>query len=264
MATFLLDLDGTMYHGNRIIPSAKEFLDYLQKSGQEYYFLTNNASRTPQENALHMEKIGYQNIEARRFYNSAMACVSYAQKRVIGHRVMMIGQSGLADELYKAGYQLVEEGADMVMVGLNQEGNYRLYSQALQNLLQGAILLGTNEDRVLLSESGTKLGNGSIVKMLEYASGQTAICTGKPAAVFLEEALDYWGLDKEEVVMVGDNLETDILCGLNAKVTTVLVLGGVSNRNDCERLTIQPDHIVATLPNLANFHTNFHNLNTLI
>lgn len=250
MAVYLLDLDGTMYHGTNIIPEALEFLTKKKESGETCYFLTNNASRTPAENAEHMNNIGYRDIKPAEFYNSAMACVAYAKKYYPVKKVMAIGQNGLIEELRDAGFTLVEEGAELVMVGLNLQGNYELYSLALRNLLNKAKLLGTNEDRILLSESGTKLGNGSIIKMLEYASGQTAVITGKPHAYFLEAALAYWNLNKEDVIMVGDNLETDILCGINAGVQTVFVLGGVHNEKDIDRLDIRPDLIVHSLKEL--------------
>jgi len=250
MAVFLFDLDGTMYHGTKIIPAAKKLIEYLLQSKQRFYFLTNNASRTPQENTQHMLDIGYDGIRADMFFNSAMACVSFARKNYQGKRVMMIGQSGLANELIKQNFQIVKEGADLVIVGLNQSGDYQLYSLALQNLLSGAVLLATNGDRVLLSEKGIMIGNGSVVRLLEYASGQNAVFTGKPSPIILDEALLYWDLTKEEVILVGDNLETDILCGLNSSVRTVFVLGGVHDISDMERLKIKPDRIVKNLTEL--------------
>lgn len=247
MKTLLLDLDGTMYHGRNIIPSAKQLVDYLQLNQLPFYFFTNNASRTPTENADHMINIGYQNIIPSMFYNSSMACVAYLKKNFPGKQVMMVGQAGLQEELLRNGYSLVSENAEYVMVGMNKEGNYRLYSQALSNLINGAQLFGTNSDRILLSENGVNVGNGSVVAMLEYASGQKAVITGKPSPIILDEALEYFKLNKSEVMVVGDNLETDILCGINGGVKTALVLSGVHKQSDCERLNIVPDYIVDNL-----------------
>ena len=250
MAIYLFDLDGTMYHGTKIVPEARLLVEQLIKRRQAFYFLTNNASRTPAENVELMKSIGFSSLSVSQFFNSAMACVSYTAKHFSGRQVMMIGQAGLAVELAKHGFSIVREGADLVMVGLNQSGNYQLYSLALRNLLAGAVLIGTNQDRILLNEEGANIGNGSVIKLLEYASGQEALITGKPSEIFLDEALAYWQLDREEVIIVGDNLETDILCGLNAGVKTIFVLGGVHDIADIDRLQIKPDRIISTLKEL--------------
>ena len=254
MKTLLLDLDGTMYHGNKALPSAVDFIKYLQKNNILFYFLTNNSSRTPLENAQHMLDIGYQNIQAKQFFNSAMACVSYVKKKTGKRKVFIVGQTGLKDELILRGFNIVEEDADIVMVGLNKAGDYYLYSKALRNLLNGAVLVGTNSDRVLMDSEGISLGNGSIVSMLEYASGQTAIITGKPSIIFIEEALNHWGLKKEEVILIGDNLETDIQCGINGDIKTVLVLTGVHQEEDIYNLKIKPDMVVSDLNELITSH----------
>ena len=250
MPTYFLDLDGTMYYGTKIAPAAKTLVKRLKETGQAFYFLTNNASRTPQENAEYMRSLGFEGIESRQFFNAAMACVSYVKKNYSGRRVMMVGESGLAYELQKQGFVLVKDYADFVMVGLNRFADYRLYSLALQNLLDGALLIGTNADRILLSEDGSKLGNGSVIAMFEYASQQVALVTGKPQTIFIEEALAYFNLSKQEVILVGDNLETDILCGVNAGIRTVFVLGGVHEIKDIERLKIVPDRTISSLTEL--------------
>jgi len=250
VATYLLDLDGTMYHGTKIIPAAKTLVNCLQEKRQAFYFLTNNASRTPQENAEHMHSIGFSGIESKQFFNAAMACISYLKQNFSERKVMMVGENGLAYELKRQGFVLVRNYADFVVVGLNRFADYQLYSLALQNLLDGAKLVATNADRLLLSQDGVNIGNGSVVKMLEYASNQQALITGKPETIFLQEALSYFNLDKQEVILVGDNLETDIQCGINSGVKTIFVLGGVHDIKDIERLKIVPDRIISSLSEL--------------
>ncbi len=257
MKTLFLDLDGTMYHGTKIVPSAKKLVDYLIKNNLDFYFFTNNSSRTPIENAKHMMDIGYENIQPEMFYNSSMACVANLKRNYPGNRVMMIGKEGLRSELISNGYQLVENGADYVVVGMDSNGNYHKYSQALNNLVNGALLVGTNSDRMLLTESGAKIGNGSVVTLLEYASSQKAIITGKPNKIIATEALEYFKLQPDDVIIVGDNLETDILCGVNAGIKTCLVLGGVHNRLDCQALGIKPDYIIEDILEIVEIIRQF-------
>jgi 4-nitrophenyl phosphatase len=250
MKTYLIDLDGTMYHGTAPIKGAREWIEQLHQQKIPYYFLTNNASRTPEENAKHMRDMGFNHISAEHFFNSAMAAVLYVKRHYKPGKVFMIGMNGLKEELIKHGFELVDHHADYVFVGMNRQADYALYSQALVNLVDGATLVGTNSDRILLSEQGVKIGNGSVVKMLEYASGQTSIPLGKPHLPFMEEAFNYLNLQPSDVVMVGDNLETDILCGINAHVQTILVTQGVHQETDIIRLGIYPDRVVEYLTDI--------------
>lgn len=117
-------------------------------------------------------------------------------------------------------------------------------------LKQGARLIGTNHDRILAQADGFAVGNGSVVAMMEYASGQKSPLIGKPYAPILEEALAYLHVSKEDVILIGDNLETDILLGVQNGVETAFVLGGVHKEVDIARLGIYPDHIYENLSEL--------------
>lgn len=247
MKTYLLDLDGTMYHGTKIIKEAKLFVDYLLENHIEFYFLTNNATRTKAQNVKHMLDMGYQGIEEQHFYTSAMAAASYVKANYEAKRAYYIGEDGLKEALLNEGFEIVDEDVDFVFVGLDKQANYEKYSVALKHLLDGAKLVGTNYDRVIASENGYKVGNGSIVAMFEYASGQTSMKIGKPYKAILEGCLKYINKQKDEVILVGDNLETDILLGLNEGVESVLVLSGVHNEQDVERLQIKPNKIINSL-----------------
>lgn len=243
MKKLLIDLDGTMYHGTRIIPEGLLFLEKLNQEGIDYLFLTNNASRTQKQAAEHMNKMGY-HVASELFYTSAMAAADEVKRISEKKRVYMIGEQGLKEALVHAGFELVEEDADFVFVGLNRNADYREYSLALRQLKKGAILVGTNDDLVLLSEEGVNIGNGAVVRMLEAASGKKSLKIGKPSSVILDGALNYTGWKKEDVIIVGDNLETDILCAKQSGTASALVLTGISKKEDIELLNIHPDFVV--------------------
>lgn len=248
MKTYLIDLDGTMYRGNSNIEGAKEFIDDCLKNHIPFYFLTNNASRTLKQNVEHMEKLGFQGIEEKHFFTSSMAAAQAMRKK--GYtKAQMIGMDGLKEALENNGFEICED-PECLFVGLDREGNYEKYSKALQYLLKGAILVGTNDDRLLAHGDTYHVGNGSIVRMFEYASGQTSLRIGKPSGTILYEALDYYGLSKEDCVIIGDNLETDIALGVNEHVKTILVLSGVHHEEDIQRLGIYPDHVIHKLDEL--------------
>lgn len=248
MKTYLIDLDGTMYRGNSNIAGAKEFIDNCLEKKVPFFFLTNNATRTLRQNVEHMEKLGFKGIEEKHFFTSSMAAARIMRKKGYD-KAQMIGMDGLAEALQNSGFEISEE-PQCLFVGLDRQGNYEKYSQALQYLLKGAILVGTNDDRLLAHGDTFHIGNGSIVRMFEYASGQTSMKIGKPHSAFLHEALDYYHLSKEECIIIGDNLETDIALGANEQVETILVLSGVHHEEDIERLKIYPDRIISRLDEL--------------
>lgn len=248
MKTYLIDLDGTMYRGNENIEGAKEFIDDCLKHHIPFYFLTNNASRTLAQNVEHMKKLGFCGIEEKHFFTSSMAAAQYMKKK--GYtKAQYIGMEGLEEALCKNGFEISEQ-PECLFVGLDKQGSYEKYSKALKYLLDGAVLVGTNDDRLLASGSSFNVGNGSIVRMFEYAASTTSLRIGKPSRVILNEALDYYHLNKEDCIIIGDNLETDIALGMNEHVETILVLSGVHHEEDIQRLNIYPDRIVSRLDEL--------------
>ena len=248
MKTYLIDLDGTMYRGDSNIDGAKEFLDFCIKNQIPFYFLTNNATRTLRQNVEHMEKLGFTGISEEHFFTSSMAAARSMAK--LGYtKAQYIGMDGLYEALINNGFEICED-AECLFVGLDKGGSYEKYSHALQYLLKGAVLVGTNDDRLLAHGNTFHVGNGSIVRMFEYASGQTSFRIGKPSKTILYEALDYYHLNKEDCIVVGDNLETDIALGANEGVESVFVTTGVHQVEDIARLNIQPTRIVSRLDEL--------------
>ncbi len=250
--TYLIDLDGTMYCGNTLILGAKVFIDWLLEKNIPFLFLTNNATRTARQNVEHMERLGFQGIREEHFFTSAMASARYVAKESSLRKAFVIGMEGLREALLKEGFQIVEKNADFVFVGLDKNANYRRYSDALAQLLNGAQLIGTNFDRMIATSEGFDVGNGAIVHMLEYASGQTSPRIGKPYAPILELAMEAHGLTKEDVILIGDNLETDIRLGYEQDVRTIFVTTGVHHPSDMERLAIYADRVVDDLRELIS------------
>ena len=164
--TYFIDLDGTMYRGSQIIEGAKEFIDTLTKRGERFVFLTNNAKRTKRQNVEHMEQMGFTGIREEHFFTSSMAAARYAAAHYEGRNVWYIGQDGLREALEDNGFTVTEQDVDLVFVGLDNTGTYEKYSKALDFLLKGAKLIGTNNDRLLAQPGGFAVGNGSIVAML--------------------------------------------------------------------------------------------------
>ena len=248
---YMIDLDGTMYHGTNILPGAKDFINHLVRNNIEFIFLTNNSSRTQTQAANHMLKMGFENIKPEMFYTSAMAAADtisrlYPNKR----KAAYIGENGMRKALIDYGFIIEHDKPDFLFVGLDRNATYRDYSFAIRALKTGAILVGTNNDRILLSEDGENIGNGSVVAMFEYAADVEAIKIGKPHPAIIEGALRYANVIKDDVIIIGDNLETDIKLGVNAGIETILVTTGINTMEDCYRLDIKPTYIVDKLSTL--------------
>ena len=254
MKTLVFDLDGTMYRGTQIIESAHQFLDYCIQKDIPFIFLTNNSMRTPQENVKHMEEMGYTNIKPEMFYNSAMAASQYVKKHYEGNKAYYIGKQGMKDALNQEGFIIDDENPDFVFIGLDKDATYASYSKALSLILNGAKIIGTNNDRILAKPGGFEVGNGSVVDMFEYAANQKSPRIGKPNRAILDLCLEYFGLKEDEIILIGDNLETDIKLGYEQNIETVLVQTGVHTKEDIEQLKIYPTHVVNTLMDLVGYN----------
>ncbi|MDF9823717.1 4-nitrophenyl phosphatase [Breznakia sp. PF5-3] len=247
MKTYLIDLDGTMYKGNTIIDGALDFLQRIREHGDRYLFLTNNATRTGKQNVEHMEKLGFYGLNPEDFFTSSMAAARYIAKKSSKRNAFFVGKDGLREALLDSGFTITDKDVDFVFVGLDKDGSYQTYSYALKFLLNGAKLVGTNSDRLLAKDDGFNIGNGSIVAMFEYATGQESEKIGKPYQPILDEVLEYASITKEEAILVGDNLETEIKLGVDFGVKTIFVTSGVHDRKDIERLKIIPNQVVNSL-----------------
>lgn len=247
MKTFVFDLDGTMYRGTSIIESAHHFLDLCIEKKVPFVFLTNNSMRTQEENVKHMLDMGYTNLTPAMFYNSAMASAQYVKVNYSGNRAYFIGKKGMEMALRNEGFIIDDQNPDFVFIGLDKDATYKSYSKALSLLLNGAKLIGTNNDRILAKPDGFEVGNGSVVDMFEYASNQKSPRIAKPYKPMLDLCLKHFHLLEKDIILVGDNLETDIKLGFENHIETLFVETGVHTRKDIERLKIFPTHVVENL-----------------
>ena len=227
MKTYIIDLDGTMYSGSTNIDGAREFIDYLHSKNLPYIFLTNNATRTKKQAKEHMLNLGFKDIKEEDFYTSAMASAKFIAKNYPEKKCFMVGESGLEEALKEWNFDLVQENPDFVVVGLDNAGNSQTGN------------IGTFD-----------IGNGAVIDMLEYASGVEAVKIGKPYQIILDILLDEKNLKKEDLIFIGDNLETDIKLGYDAKIETIMVCSGVHTEKDIERLKVYPTKVIKNLREL--------------
>jgi 4-nitrophenyl phosphatase len=249
-ATYILDLDGVVYLGKNIIPGADRAVDRLRDAGKRVIFLTNNSTRSRESVAERLESLGIR-CSGSDVITSAYAASVYIKEQYGPSTIYCIGEQGLVEELEQEGHTLSDLNVDLVLVGLDKEFNYHKLKLGLDNLRAGAGFIATNTDALLPTESGFLPGAGSMVAALKTASGKDPVVIGKPNKPIMDVLLNEYGLKREECVMIGDRLETDILAGINAGMRTVLVLTGASSIGDIELSGIQPDTILDSLVDLA-------------
>lgn len=243
---YLIDLDGTMYKGKEPIKEASQFINYLKENNLPYLFLTNNSTSSPSDVASKLKAQFNIPAEADEVYTSSLATAEYV-RQLKGNRVFVVGEKGLIEALEGAGCEIVDENIDHVVVGLDTHLTYAKCETASLAIQNGASFIATNKDTNLPNEKGLVPGAGSIVALIEKATRVKPAFIGKPENFIMESALRKIGLDRTQVVMVGDNYETDILAGLNNEIDTLLVLTGFTSREDLKSYSSQPTHVIDTL-----------------
>jgi HAD superfamily hydrolase (TIGR01457 family) len=245
-----VDLDGVVYLRRTALPGASAFIEELEASGKSYAFLTNNSSRTRDEYVEILLGLGIRSSEGQ-VVTSAYATSLYLLDVAPGARVHVVGEEGLRSELSAAGFTLVPDWpADYVVVGIDLHFTYDKLRTASRIIRSGARFISTNRDATYPTEKGPHPGAGSIVSAVRTASGRRPIEIGKPCGRIFEVATKILGVEPRRTVMVGDRLETDIEGGARAGMTTVLVLSGVTSREEAEASRIRPDLVVQSLGDL--------------
>lgn len=248
---YLIDLDGTMYQGTKQIPEAKKFIDRAVNDPEvNYYFLTNNTTKTVQQVASNLNNNHQIKADENQIITPSLATAFYLQEEndnLSQKSVYVIGEAGLKDAIYSTGIKYNEFDPDYVIVGLDTDVTYHKFELATLAIKRGAKFIGTNRDTNLPNERGLVPGAGSVVSLVETATQQVATYIGKPDRPIIDFALEKFGLEKSETVMVGDNYQTDILSGIQNGLATLLVYSGVSTKEQVAQKEKQPTFEVDNL-----------------
>jgi NagD protein len=240
---FICDMDGVIYHGKRLLPGVPEFVHWLQEQDKAFLFLTNSSARTPRELREKLLRLGL-DIGEEHFYTSALATASFLAQQTPGGTAFVIGDTGITNALYTAGFSMNDENPDYVVVSESSSYNFDKLTHAVNLVRKGAKLIGTNPDVSGPTETGIEPGTGALIAPIELATGAKAYFVGKPNPLIMRHALKRLGVAREETVIIGDRMDTDILAGIEAEISTVLVLSGVTSRDDVTRFAYRPQYIL--------------------
>ena len=209
---FICDMDGVIYHGNRLLPGVKEFVDWLYREEKNFLFLTNSSERSPKELQQKLRRMGL-DVDESRFYTSALATARFVSSQAPGCSAYVIGGAGLIMALHDEGITMNDVDPDYVIIGEGNSYNYENILRAVRLVLKGAKLIGT---------------------------GQNAYFVGKPNPLMMRTGLRILGVHSEDAVMIGDRMDTDMVAGIETGLDTVLVLSGVTRREDIAKFPYRP------------------------
>ena len=240
---FICDMDGVIYHGNRILEGVPEFINWMQQNNKKFVFLTNSPERTPHELSMKLERMGL-SVSPDHFYTSAMATASFIASQKPDATAYVIGEAALTKALYDKGIYMNDVNPDYVVVGETSTYSFEKIEKAVNLVRNGAKLIGANPDITGPTEKGIMPATGALIAPIEIATGKKAYFVGKPHPLLLRHGLKKLGCHSQDIAFVGDRMDTDIIAGIESNVDTVLVLSGVTAMEDIDRYPYRPKYIL--------------------
>lgn len=247
---FICDMDGVIYHGNRILDGVTEFINWMQTNNKKFVFLTNSSERTPHELSMKLERMGL-HISADHFYTSAMATAEFLHSQNPNSTAYVIGEAALTKALYDQGIYMNDVNPDYVVVGETSTYSFEKLQKACNLVLKGAKLIGTNPDITGPVENGICPATGALIAPIEIATGRKAYFVGKPNPLMLRHGLRKLNCHSQDIAFIGDRMDTDIIAGIESNVDTVLVLSGVTSMEDISNFPYRPRYIVKGVGDLV-------------
>lgn len=244
------DMDGVIYRGGNLIDGADEFVKRLKESGTPFLFLTNNSEQTPLDLKLKLERLGISGVTEENFITSAMATALFLKEQKPNSTVYVIGGGGLINELYNVGFSISEKRPDYVVVGKTANFTFEMIKTAVQLINSGSKFIGTNPDVTDPVEGGIEPACGTLLAAITAATGKIPYIVGKPNSLMMTIATKKLGVHADHTLMIGDRMDTDIVGGMEAGMSTALVLSGVSSKDNLDHFPYKPDYIfdsVATI-----------------
>jgi HAD superfamily hydrolase (TIGR01450 family) len=249
---YVLDLDGTVYVDDALLPGAADAIAALRATGSRIAFLTNKPLELPAEYAAKLERLGVP-CEACDVVSSTDALVLYLGEQAAGARLFVVGEPVVIDLLRDAGFEItdVPESVDVVVVSFDRTFDYAKLLTAFRAIRGGARLVATNPDPYCPTGDGGLPDCGAILAAIETAAGVRAeAVVGKPSSYMAHTILSRLGLAPADVALVGDRLLTDVQMAQDAGMTSVLVLSGATTREDLELASLRPDVVIDGIADL--------------
>lgn len=254
---FVLDMDGTFYLGEGILPGALDFLKAVEKAGKRYLFFTNNSSKSPER---YIEKLAGMGCGIRRdqIMTSGDVTIRYLNEYYPGKRVYLMGTPALEESFLEGGIRLVQEDAQVVVVAFDMTLTYEKLERACTQIRNGAVFLATHLDINCPVENGFIPDCGAFCAAISLSTGREPKYLGKPFAETVEMVLGHTGAAREKTAFVGDRLYTDVATGVKNGALGVLVLTGETKLEDVAGSEVKPDEIFASIGEMGQILSGIH------
>jgi NagD protein len=249
--SWLMDMDGVLVHEDQALPGADRFLSRLKELGLPFLLLTNNSIFTRRDLAARLRASGLE-VPEESIWTSASATARFLETQRPNGTAFVVGESGLSTQLYQAGYTLTDNDPDYVILGETRTYSFERITQAIRLISAGARFIATNPDPTGPSPGGPLPATGSVAALITRATGVEPYFVGKPNPLMMRSALNALEAHSETTAMIGDRMDTDIVAGLEAGLHTILVLSGVTTREEAERFPYRPSRIVDSVADLVD------------
>lgn len=251
---FLLDMDGTIYLSNNLIEGAKDFIELLRNSKRDFYFFTNNSSKSSTDYVSKLSKLGI-DISEKKVITSGEVTIDYILKKKNNPLVYLLGTPSLERQFLEKGIRLSkdkDDDIDFVVLAFDTSLEYKKLWDAHDLILRGVSYLATNPDYVCPLAGGKSMPDcGSMISLLKTSTGgKEPLVIGKPNTLMIDYVIEKTGMDKEDFTMMGDRLYTDIQTAINAGISNVLVLSGESTKEDLNMADQEPDLVIDSVKDL--------------
>ena len=252
MRGVVFDVDGTVLRESSLVDGARAGLDAVTAAGARRLFVSNNPTKRPAEYATRLRAAGVE-ADAERVVTSGTTTVAYLREHHPDARALVVGETGLREQVAEAGPTVVDDHeADVVVASIDRDLGYDDLSTALWALQDGAALVGTDPDRTIPTEGRDLPGSGAVVGAVAHVADRTPDAVlGKPSETAQRIVRERLSLPPEACLVVGDRLDTDVALGAAAGMETALVLTGVTTRAEAERADPGPDHVLESLAGVA-------------
>lgn len=249
---FVLDMDGTIYLGNRLFPYTKDFLNAVKKSGRDFCFFTNNSSKNFKSYIDKLDKMGI-NVRDNQMLISNGVMTDWLNENRSGQKAYVVGTPDLENAVKQAGIEISETKADYVLLGFDTTLNYEKLVKACDFVRDGKEIFGLNPDFNCPTETGFIPDCGSMAALIKASTGVQCEFFGKPSRHTLDYMLKVTGCEENELCVIGDRLYTDIAVADGTPVTSILVLSGESTLHDAAKSEFKPDLIVNNIGELIPY-----------
>ncbi|HKE64542.1 MAG TPA: HAD-IIA family hydrolase [Micromonosporaceae bacterium] len=248
---WLTDMDGVLVHEGRPIPGAPEFVARLSASGKPFLILTNNSIYTRRDLHARLARMGFE-VPESSIWTSALATAQFLDDQRPEGSAYVIGEVGLTTALHAIGYILTDHEPDYVVLGETRTYSFEAITTAIRLINSGARFIATNPDPTGPSSEGALPACGSVAALISKATGVEPYFVGKPNPMMMRSALNTINAHSETTAMIGDRMDTDVLCGLEAGLATILVLTGIATPEDVNRFPYRPSRVVASIADLID------------